>query len=357
MYQTLRLALCLAGAWTALTCGPAAARDITIYSARDPALTVPILDVFTRQTGMPVNLVAFKSADEIAERLTSEGERSPADLIMAADVASLFSMVAKRLTQPTSFPSLEAAVPANLRHPTGQWIGLSYRIRAIFVSKDRVTELPSSYQDITDSRYQGRVCIRSGVHPYNAGLFGAMMLKEGHSSTAFFLQGLKHNLARTAAGGDRDVARDIANNVCDIGIANTYYMGLMLSGAGGPDQKRWAESVRVVLPTFADGSGSHMNISGVSVTRHAPNRSDAIVLLEYLLSEAAQQQFADINFEYPVRPGVPINPILRSFGTPKLDTTTLSAVAGSAPRVRELVASIEFDRQIAPTNPRPVAVR
>jgi iron(III) transport system substrate-binding protein len=338
-------------------CNDATAREITIYSARDPALTVPILDIFTRQTGTPVNLVAFKSADEIAARLTTEGDRSPADMVLAADVAGLFNLVAQRLTQPTSFPSLETSVPANLRHPTGQWIGLSYRIRAFYVSKDRVTDLPTTYQDITDARYQGRVCIRSGSHPYNLGLFGAMLLKEGYGSTAFYLQGLKYNLARTATGGDRDVARDIANNVCDIGIANTYYMGLMLSGAGGADQKRWAEAVRVILPTFADGSGSHMNISGASITRYAPNRSEAIMLLEYLLSEAAQQQFADINFEYPVRPGVPVNPVLLSFGTPKLDTTTLSAVAGYAPRVRELVASVDFDRQITSPNGRAAAVR
>ena len=327
---------------------PAAAQEVTIYSTREAGLTTPILEKFSVRSNTPVNFVHFKTLKELQERLAKEGESSPADLAIIPDIGGLFDLVTARRTQPVSSPELDRVIPPHLKHPTNMWVGLSYRIRAIYVAKDRVPNPPQTYADLTDSRFAGKLCIRSGTHPYNAAWFGAMLLKEGEGLTAMYLQGLKRNLARTPAGGDRDVAKDIAAGVCDVGVANTYYMGVMLSGAGGPEQKKWAEAVKVVIPTFSDRSGAHVNVSGAVVMRHAPNKQGAIRLLEYLASEEGQKGFAELAFEYPVRAGVPMHPILAGFGDPSSDLTTLPGIAMMRAQVERLVTSIEFDAPVQP---------
>jgi len=335
-------------AMVAAVTAPATAQEVTIYSTREAGLTVPILEKFTTRSSTPVNFVHFKTLKDLNDRLTKEGETSPADLVIIPDIGGLFEQVTAKRAQPVVSAELDAAIPPHLKHPTNLWIGLSYRIRAIYVSKDRVANPPETYSDLTDPRFAGKLCIRSGAHPYNAAMFGAMLLKEGEGLTAMYMQGLKRNLARTAGGGDRDVAKDIASGVCDVGVANTYYMGLMLSGAGGPEQKKWAEAVKVVIPTFADRSGAHVNVSGAVVMRHAPNKQGAIRLLEYLASEEGQKAFADLAFEYPVRAGVPIHPILAGFGNPTSDLTTLPGIAMMRAQAERLVASVEFDAPVQP---------
>ena len=158
------------------------------------------------------------------------------------------------------------------------------------------------------------------------------------------MQGLKANLARRPGGGDREVARDILAGICDVGVANTYYGGLMLSGRGGAEQKTWGEAVRVVLPTFRDGAGTHVNVSGAVVAKHAPNRADAVKLLEFLVTPEAQRAYADANFENPVRPGVSVNPIVAGFGTLTPDTVALPAIAASRAAASQLVDRVAFDR-------------
>lgn len=327
---------------------PVLAQDVTVYATREAGLTVPILSQFTARTRIQVNYVYFKSFKELNDRLVAEGESSPADLAIIPDIGGLFDLTAARMTQPVPSRVLDDAIPAHLKHPTNMWVGLSYRIRAIYVSKDRVAAPPQTYRDLTDPRFQGRVCIRSGTHPYNAAWFSAMLLKQGEGLTAMYMQSLKRNLARTPTGGDRDVAKDIAAGVCDVGVANTYYMGLMLSGAGGPEQKKWADAVKVVIPKFSDGSGAHVNVSGAAVLRHAPNKQGATRLLEYLASDEGQKAFAEVAFEYPVRSGVPIHPILAEFGDPSSDLTTLAGIAMMRTQANRLVASVEFDAPVVP---------
>lgn len=345
--RLMRNAVLGALAFLAAPVGSASAQEVTVYGTREAGLTAPILERFTSRTSIPANFVFFKSPKELNERLAAEAADQKADLVIIPDIGGLFDLVAAKKTQPVSSRILDESIPAHLKHPTNMWVGLSYRIRSIYVSRDRVATPPQTYQDLADPQYQGRLCIRSGTHPYNAAWVAAMLLKQGDGLTAVYLQSLKRNLARTASGGDRDVARDIAAGICDVGVANTYYMGLMLSGAGGPEQKKWAEAVKVVIPRFADGSGAHVNISGAAVLRNAPNKDGATRLLEYLASEEGQKAFADLAFEYPVRSGVPLHPLIAGFGDPTSDSTTLPGIAMMRAQAGQLVTSVAFDAPVA----------
>jgi iron(III) transport system substrate-binding protein len=327
-----------AGGWAA----DASGAEVNLFTTREPGLLQPLLDRFTEKTGTKVNLVFLSKG--LAERVAAEGASSPADILMAVDIGNLVELAQRGVTQPIRSKALEEAIPASLRDPEGNWVALSQRGRAIFVSKERVTVEGITYENLADPRWRGKVCLRSGQHPYNTALFAAMIVKASEPAAAEYLQGLKANLARKPGGGDRDVARDILAGICDVGLANTYYAGLMLSGAGGPEQKRWAEAVRVVLPTFKDGAGTHVNVSGAALAKHAPNRAEAVQLLEFLVTPEAQRIYADANYEYPVRPGIDPAPILASFGTLKTDPTPLAAIADNREAASLLVDRVGFDR-------------
>jgi iron(III) transport system substrate-binding protein len=197
-----------------------------------------------------------------------------------------------------------------------------------------VTDKALTYEDLADPKWKGKLCTRSFQHQYNIGLVAAFLVKHGEAKTEAWLSGVKANLAKKPSGGDRDVAKDIAAGVCDIGLGNQYYIGLMANGS--PEQRKWAEAVRVILPTFRDG-GTHINVSGAVVAKHAPNRENAVKLVEYMASNEAQRVFADVNYEYPVRPGIPVNALVASFGTLKPDPMPLSEVAKARAKASELV--------------------
>ena len=324
---------------------PARAAEVNLYTTREPALIRPLLDRFTQQTGVTVNTVFVQGG--LAERIAAEGIRSAADIAMVVDIGNLMELVDRDLAQPVQSAALEAAIPPSLRAPDGRWFALSLRARAIYASRERVAEADAArltYEALAEPRFRGRVCIRSGQHPYNTALFSTLLVQHGEAWLRDYLTRLKANLARRAAGGDREVARDILAGICDVGVSNTYYEGLMLSGAGGEEQKRWGEAVRVVLPTFKDGAGTHVNVSGAAVARNAPNRAEAVRLLEYLVTPEAQRMYADLNFEHPVRPGVELNPIVQGFGPLKPDTTPLTAIAGNRAEASLLVDRLGFDR-------------
>jgi iron(III) transport system substrate-binding protein len=282
----------------------------------------------------------------LAERLEAEGANSPADVVMVVDYGGLMNLVERGLTQPIQSAILDEAVPEGLRGKDGHWYALSMRARVIYASKDRVPDETLTYEDLADPRWQGRVCIRSGQHPYNTSLFAAMLAKDGPEQTEAFLTGLKANLARTAGGGDRDVARDILADICDVGVANSYYVGLMRSGAGGPEQQEWGNAIRVILPTFEDGAGTHVNISGAAVAKHAPNLDNAVKLLEFLLSPEAQAMYAKGNFEYPVLNGAEIDPLIDELGELTIDPLPLEEIAAHRKAASELVDKVGFDEEI-----------
>jgi iron(III) transport system substrate-binding protein len=199
-----------------------------------------------------------------------------------------------------------------------------------------------TYEDLSDPKWKGKVCIRSGQHPYNTALIADYIAHYGAEETEKWLTGLKGNLARKAAGGDREGAKDILGGVCDIAVANSYYVGLMRSGSGGDEQKQWADAIKVILPTFKD-DGTHVNISGAAVAKHAPNKDEAVKLLEYLVSDEAQKIYAEANYEYPVKAGVAADPLIAELGDLKIDSKPLTEIVANRKAASELVDKVGFD--------------
>jgi iron(III) transport system substrate-binding protein len=318
--------------------------EVNVYTTREPGLIQPLFEAFTAESGVKVNAIFVESG--IVERVEAEGTNSPADILMTVDYGNLIDLTDRGLTQPIESAVLDKEVPEALRDPEGNWYALSMRARVIYASKDRVSETEMAYEDLADPKFKGRVCIRSGQHPYNTSLFGAIMAKDGPEKTEAFLTGLKANLARTAGGGDRDVARDILADICDVGIANSYYVGLMRSGKGGPDQEEWAKAIKVILPTFADGVGTHVNISGAAVAKNAPNRDNAVKLMEYLVSPEAQKIYAGANYEYPIAAGAEADPIIAALGDLKIDPLPLTEAAAQRRAASELVDKVGFDLEM-----------
>ncbi len=317
---------------------PAAAEEVNVYSHRQPELVQPLFDAFTAKTGVKVN-VAFVDKGMV-ERLQSEGDRSPADLVMTVDIARLTQIVDAGVTQPVSDKVLEDAIPAEFRDPEGKWFGLTSRARVVYASKDRVKDGEvTTYEDLADPKWKGRICTRSGTHDYNLALVAAMI---GHHDEAYaktWAEGLKANLARKPEGGDRDQAKAIWAGECDIALGNTYYMGEMLSN---PDQKEWAEVSRIVFPTF-EGGGTHVNVSGIAMTKAAPNKDAALKLMEFLVSDEAQKIYAETNHEFPLKAGVERSDLVKSWGDFTPDSLSLTEVAKLRPAALKLMEEVNFD--------------
>lgn len=335
-----RLLIAAAPLAAALIVTPAAAQEVNLYTTREPRLIQPLIDAFRTATGIKVNSIFVR--DGLAERVAAEGERSPADVLMVVDIGALVHLGERAVTQPVRSAVLEAAIPAPLRAADGAWFALSQRARVVYVRKD--LELTSlTYEQLADPQWKGRICSRSGQHPYNTALIAAYIAHHGEERAEAWLRGLKQGLARTPAGGDRDGARDIMGGICDLAIGNSYYMGLMRSGAGGPEQEQWGTGVRVILPTFT-GGGTHVNVSGAAVARHAPNRAGAIRFLEYLVSDDAQRIYAEANYEYPVKAGAVVHPIIAALGTLTTDRLPLGEIARHRAAASKLVDKVGYDR-------------
>ncbi|RMD47464.1 MAG: Fe(3+) ABC transporter substrate-binding protein [Alphaproteobacteria bacterium] len=316
----------------------AGAGEVNVYSTRQPELIRPILDAFTRETGIRVN-VAFISKG-IVERLKAEGARSPADVILTVDIARLKAVVDAGVTRPVRSEAIEAAVPARWRDPAGHWFGLTTRARAVYASRERVADGEvTTYEDLADPRWKGRICTRSGLHPYNVALVAAMIYHHGEEATRRWLEGLKANLARRPQGNDRAQVKAIWAGECDISLGNTYYMGKMLERE---DQRPWAEAVRILFPRFENG-GTHVNLSGMAMTASAPHPEAALKLMEFLVSEEAQRLYAELNYEYPVRAGVPLSPVVASWGSFTPDDAPLATIAELRPRALRLIEAVDFD--------------
>lgn len=336
--SAFRLAL-LAGVFAVANGASALAAELNIYTTREPGLIQPLLDAYTASSGVKVNTVFLK--DGLAERVASEGESSPADILMTVDVGNLADLVDKGLTQPVESDVLKAAVPENLRDPANNWFALSVRARVLYAAKD-LDLTAFNYEDLADPKWKGKVCIRSGQHPYNTALFAAYIAHHGTEETEAWLTAVKGNLARKAGGGDREVAKDILGGICEIAIANSYYVGLMRSGKGGEEQVAWGNAIKVILPTFKDG-GTQANISGAVVAKHAPNKDEAVKLMEYLVSDEAQKLYAEANFEYPVKAGAALDPIVASFGELKVDPVQLMEIVKHRKQASELAEKVGFD--------------
>ena len=339
-WRPVALAACVMAA-----AGPAiSAESLTLYTTREPGLIQPLIAAFSAQSKIQVNTVFVK--DGLLERVKAEGARSPADVLMTVDVGNLLDLVEGGVTQPVKSGALESAIPANLRGADGQWFSLSMRARVLYA--DKALPLTSfRYEDLADPKWKGKVCIRAGQHPYNTALVAAMIAHDGEAKTEQWLRGVKANLARKATGGDRDVARDILGGICDVGIANSYYVGQMKGSKEGSDARKWGDAIKVLKPTFANAKsgGTHVNISGAAVAKNAPNKANAVKLLEFLVSEPAQALYAQANYEYPVRKGVALDPIVAgSIGELKVDPLPLTEIAKHRKQASALVDKVGFDQ-------------
>ncbi|OJI93037.1 iron(III) transport system substrate-binding protein [Planktotalea frisia] len=317
---------------------PAFADEVNIYSYRQPELIKPLTDAFTAQTGVKVN-VAFLAKGMI-ERLAAEGDRSPADLVFTVDIARLSAVVEGGFTAPVESVVLDANVPENLRDPDRHWFGLTTRARIIYASKERVADGEvTTYEDLASPKWEGRICTRSGTNAYNVALTSAVIEHKGMEGAKTWLQGVKNNLARKPQGNDRAQVKAIWSGQCDISVGNTYYMGQMLADE---EQQEWADSVRIVFPTFEDG-GTHVNVSGVALIKSAPNKNNAIKMMEFLTSPKAQEIYAAANFEYPIAPGTQADPLVQSWGTFTADNVNLMTLAANRPAALKLIEEVDFD--------------
>ena len=328
-------ALTLAGLGFAATAH--AAGEVNIYSYREPGLINPLLAQFTKETDIKTNVVF--ASNGLIERLAAEGKNSPADLLLTHESGLLLQAVAAGVTQPVHSATLDA-IPAALRDDQGQWFGLTRRARVVYASKDRVKQDQITYEELADPKWRGKICIRSGQHTYNVALVASMIANDGEAATEKWLAGLKANLARRPAGGDREAVRDVQAGLCDLAVGNTYYMAAMLKN---PDQKAWAEAVRIIFPN-ANDRGTHVNVSGMALTAHAPNKDNALRLMEFLASPEAQRIYAEANGEYPVVEGVPASALVQSWGPLKADPLPLSKIAALRKQASELIDRVQFDQ-------------
>lgn len=309
--------------------------EVNVYTARHYEADNALYDRFTEETGIEVNLLEGE-ADELIERLQSEGENSPADVFITADAGRLWRADEAGLLQPIESDVLTSSVPENLRHPDGAWFGLATRARVIVYNTDTVTpDDLSTYEALAEPQWQGRVCIRSSSNIYNQSLLGSMVEVEGVEATEAWAKGLVANLARQPEGGDTDQIRAVAAGQCDVAIANHYYWARLAKSDDPADQEVVAKTA-VFFPN-QDDRGTHINISGAGVVASAPHRENAIALLEFLVSPEAQAVFGASNNEYPVLEGVELDPIVAQLGDFKVDATNVSAYGRNNPEVVKLV--------------------
>ncbi len=316
-----------------------ASGEVNLYSYRQPFLIKSIVDAFTRQTGIRVN-IAYVRKGMLEKIRMSPGA---VDAVLTSDVGSLNDMGEAGLLQSVKSEILERNVPPQFRHPGGRWFGLTVRGRVIFASKDRVAPGEvATYEDLAHPRLRGRLCMRSGKHVYNVSLIASIIAHKGEAAAREWLRGMSANLARKPGGNDRAQAKAIYSGQCDVAVGNTYYMGKMATNDKKPEQKKWAAAIRLVFPN-QDGRGTHVNISGGAVTRGARNREGAIRLLEFLSDDVAQKLYAEQNFEYPVKPGVEVHRRVKSWGAFEADAISLSAVAEYRAAASRLVDQVDFN--------------
>ena len=294
-----------------------ASSEVNIYSARQEALIKPLLDEFTAETGIAVNLVTGKG-DALLTRLQSEGRNSPADVLLTTDAGRLYRAQEAGVLQPIASDYLNNNIPQHLRSSEGYWYGLSVRARFIVYAPDRVkaSEL-DSYEDLAASKWQRRICIRSSSNIYNQSLVAGMIASDGEDSTSAWLPKFVANFARPPQGGDRDQIKAVAAGQCDVAVVNSYYLGAMLKSDDAAEREA-AAKVAVFWPN-QDDRGTHINVSGAGVTSAAKHLTEAQQLIEFLARDQSQKWYAETNMEYPVRPDVPASDLLLSWGDFKAD--------------------------------------
>lgn len=305
-----KTALCLSLVGAATLAQAAQPQAVTVYSARIEALLKPTLDEYTKQTGVKINLLT-DSGGSLTERLAAEGASSPADVLITVDVGNLWNVAERGLLQKVDSPLLNANVPANFRDPGNRWWGLSERSRTIFFSADRVKpEQLSTYEDLADPKWKGKLCLRTSKQAYTQSLVAMLIAKHGVEKSEAIVKGWVNNLAGDVFTNDTSLLKAIAAGQCDVGIANTYYFGRIL--AKEPDFNKqvklfWANQGK-------NEGGAHVNLSGAGVTKHAKNPEGARKLLEWLSSANVQTAYTHGTYESPINPKADVDPIVKAWG-------------------------------------------
>ena len=311
--------------------------ELNLYTSRHYQTDEALYERFTELTGIKINRLEGKG-DQLIERIRSEDVNSPADILITVDAGRLWRAEQAGLFQPVESAVLAEKVPAHLRHPDGLWFGFSTRARLIYYNKGEVAaDAISTYEDLADPRWAGRVCIRSSGNIYNQSLLGAMIAADGEADAEGWAQGVVSNFARNPTGGDTDQIRSVAAGECGLAVANSYYFARLMKSDKAED-KAVVENVGVIFPN-QDGRGAHVNVSGAGVLKHAPHPEAAVKFLEYLVSEDAQHYFADGNNEYPVVNGVAANSTLEMLGSFKADPVNVSVLGQNQPKAQKI-----FDR-------------
>ena len=301
------------------------AAEVNVYSARHYGSDQQIWDAFTKSTGVKVNVVEAEH-DQLMQRLKSEGAGSPADVLVTVDAGRLALAVSDGLLQPVKIAALEKIVPAHLRHPDGYWYGAAVRARVLVYHKERVKpdELPT-YESLAGPKLKGKLLVRSGTNIYNLGLVGSIIAAHGPEKTRAWAKGIVANLARPPEGGDTDQIKAVAAGVGDVAISNSYYFARLASSQKLED-RAIVENLGVVFPNQGD-RGTHVNVSGAAVTKNAPNKANAIKLIEFLLSPEAQRLFTNGSMEFPANPNVTPHAVLAAFGPYKQDQINAASFA------------------------------
>lgn len=305
-----KTALCLSLVGAATLAQAAQPQAVTVYSARIEALLKPTLDEYTKQTGVKINLLT-DSGGSLTERLAAEGASSPADVLITVDVGNLWNVAERGLLQKVDSPLLNANVPANFRDPGNRWWGLSERSRTIFFSADRVKpEQLSTYEDLADPKWKGKLCLRTSKQAYTQSLVAMLIAKHGVEKSEAIVKGWVNNLAGDVFTNDTSLLKAIAAGQCDVVIANTYYFGRIL--ANEPDFNKqvklfWANQGK-------NEGGAHVNVSGAGVTKHAKNPEGARKLLEWLSSANVQTAYTHGTYESPINPKADVDPIVKAWG-------------------------------------------
>ena len=314
--------------------------EVNVYSYRQPGLLKPLMDAFTAETGVKTNVLFAKKG--LGQRIQAEGVNSPADVLLTVDIGRLDAAKALGITQPVSSEVISGNIPSQYRDPDGHWFGVTTRARIIYASKERVKQDAITYEELADPKWKGKICTRSGQHVYSVGLIASVVAHAGEEAAGKWLEAVKNNLARKPTGNDRAQVKAIFAGECDIALGNTYYMGKMETNTKEPEQKEWAASVKLLFPNAGD-RGTHVNLSGMVMAKHAPNVENAKKLMEFLSSEKAQQIYGTANFEYPVKPGVAADERTASWGTLKADSLPLAEIAKHRKTASELVDKVGFD--------------
>ena len=313
---------------------PLGAKELNIYSHRQPFLINPFLRAFEAETGIKTNVVF--SSKGLAQRLLAEGKRSPADVVLTVDISRLNVYADKNLLTPINSKILESNIPAHLRDSKNRWFGLSKRARIIVASNDRVAAREiSRIEDLSNPSWKGRICSRPGSHVYNRALLASIIAANGEAAAENWARGLVSNLAQRPQGNDRAQIKAIFQGVCDIAIVNSYYFG-KLRFAKILEQREWTKGTRIIF-TNQDDRGNHINISGAGVAKYSRNKEAAVKFLEFLSGPTAQKLYTEINYEFPGNPKIPLSPEQLSWGEFVEDKLPIGVIAELAPKAQIII--------------------